>query len=82
MSRRVTLYGRPGCHLCTEAEQRIRQLEPEAEIELVDIELDDELHSIYLERIPVVVIDGEQLAELVQYRRPSFERLLRERLSG
>ncbi len=32
-----------------------------AEIELVDIESDDALHARYLERIPVIALDGEEL---------------------
>ncbi len=53
---RITLYSRPGCHLCDDArEVLLRVGEPFAE---VDIERDDELHRRYLERIPVVAVDG------------------------
>jgi glutaredoxin len=61
--RRVTLYGRPGCHLCDEARealQRVRARTPFT-LEEVDIETDDELHKRYLERIPVITLDGEHL---------------------
>ena len=61
--RRVTLYGRPGCHLCDEAREallRVRAALPFA-LEEVNIETDDELHKRYLERIPVVTLDGEHL---------------------
>jgi glutaredoxin len=61
--RTVTLYGRPGCHLCDDARaalQRIRAQHPFA-LEEVNIETDDELHARYLERIPVVALDGEEL---------------------
>ena len=59
----VTLYGRPGCHLCDDARdvlERLRRTEP---FELVeeDIERDDELLKRYLERIPVIALDGEEL---------------------
>ena len=59
----VTLYGRDGCHLCDDARevlQRIRQTEP-FELEEVDIEADDDLLKRYLERIPVIALDGEEL---------------------
>jgi len=59
----VTLYGRPGCHLCDDALQalrRVRERVPFA-LEQVDIERDDSLHRRYLERIPVVALDGEEL---------------------
>lgn len=74
---RITLFGRPGCHLCDEAEARLKELAPGEPIELINIELDDALHRQMLERIPVIHVDGEQLAELVQYRRPSFAERLR-----
>jgi glutaredoxin len=54
--RRVTLYGRPGCHLCDDAQAVLDRVgEP---YDAVDIESDDELLKRYLERIPVVVVDG------------------------
>ena len=61
--RTVTLYTRPGCHLCDEARvalQRVRAQAPFA-LEEVDITTDDALHARYLERIPVVALDGEEL---------------------
>ncbi len=60
---RVTLYGRPGCHLCEEAREaleRVRARTPFA-LEEVNIETDDALHKRYLERIPVIALDGEHL---------------------
>jgi hypothetical protein len=63
----VTLYAREGCHLCDEAREAILGLPRElGEIELreVDIDSDDELLAGYLERIPVVAIDGEVVSEL------------------
>jgi glutaredoxin len=53
------LYGRPGCHLCDDARVVLDRIgEPFAEI---DITSDDALHAAYLERIPVVVLDGREL---------------------
>jgi glutaredoxin len=62
----VTLYGRPGCHLCDDARaalQRVRATHP-FHLHEVDIEADDALLRRYLERIPVVTLDGEELFEL------------------
>jgi glutaredoxin len=61
--RTVSLYGRPGCHLCDDARTRLRTLAAELGFALVehDIEADDDLHRRYLERIPVVALDGEEL---------------------
>ena len=65
MTPAVTLYRRAGCHLCDEARdalERVRADVPFA-LRLIDIERDDELFKRYLERIPVVCIDGEELFE-------------------
>ena len=59
--RRVTLFGRDGCHLCDDARAVLDRVgEP---YELVDIEADDALFKRYLERIPVVTVDGEERFE-------------------
>jgi glutaredoxin len=63
----VTLYSRPGCHLCDEARDAIlaRRAElPRFELREVNIEADEELHARYLERIPVIAVDGEVVSEL------------------
>jgi glutaredoxin len=59
----VTLYGRPGCHLCEEAREaleRVRARHPFA-LQERDITTDDALHAAYLERIPVIALDGREL---------------------
>ena len=63
----VTLYAREGCHLCDEARDVIVALRASVggfELREIDIDADDELHARFLERIPVVEINGEQVAEL------------------
>jgi hypothetical protein len=62
----LVLYGRPGCHLCEDALvviERVRARVPFA-LEQRDIETDDAWFKRYLERIPVVEIDGEVVFEL------------------
>ena len=61
----VTLYAKPGCHLCETAYQAVLkvQLERDFELEEIDITLDPALHREYGERIPVVAVDGEELSE-------------------
>ena len=63
MTRTVVLYGRPGCHLCEEAREQLERLRAELAFALEerDIEQDDRLHREYLERIPVIALDGEEL---------------------
>jgi glutaredoxin len=63
----VTLYGRPGCHLCDEARAELLKLRPELppfELREVNIDEDDQLHLRFLERVPVVEVDGEVVSEL------------------
>jgi glutaredoxin len=56
---RITMYSRPGCHLCDDARAVLERIgEP---FEEIDIESDGELLKRYLERIPVIALDGEEL---------------------
>jgi glutaredoxin len=62
----VVLYSRDGCCLCDDARailERVRATHPFALSE-VDIEGDEHLLRAYLERIPVVTIDGQEAFEL------------------
>jgi glutaredoxin len=73
----VVLYTRPGCCLCEEARrvlERVRGKHPFALAEC-DIEQDDDLFRRYLERIPVVQIDGLEAFEL-RVDESELERLL------
>jgi glutaredoxin len=59
----VTLYSRPGCHLCDEARaalERIRADQP-FRLQEIDIESDDALLKRYLERLPVIALEGAEL---------------------
>jgi glutaredoxin len=61
----VTLYTRPGCHLCDDARAKLLVLGATMPftLEEIDIEQDDALHRAYLERIPVIHLDGEHLSD-------------------
>ena len=63
----VVLYGREGCCLCDDARAMLERLASGSGFTLteLDIERDDELLRRYLERIPVIVIDGEEAFELL-----------------
>ena len=66
-SPRVRLYARPDCHLCDEARAGLDSLRSdglEFELEEVDIDSNDELLRRFLERIPVVELDGVIVSEL------------------
>ena len=55
----LVLYGRPGCHLCDDARAVLDRVGHP--FEEVDIESDDALLARYLERIPVVALNGTEL---------------------
>jgi glutaredoxin len=62
----VVMYGRVDCCLCDDAREiieRVRSRRPFV-FEERDIDRDDELLRTYLERIPVVTIDGVEAFEL------------------
>jgi len=64
--RTVVLYGREGCCLCDDAREvleRVRRTRPFSLHER-DIDSDDALLTAYLERIPVVTIDGVEVFDL------------------
>jgi glutaredoxin len=64
---RVVLYARPGCHLCDDARAMLERARATTPFELHerDIEADDALLRRYLERIPVIEVDGEEAFELL-----------------
>jgi glutaredoxin len=63
----VVLYARPDCHLCDQARAGLERLRRDGlsfDLEEVNIESDDQLHARFLERIPVIEVDGEIVSEL------------------
>jgi glutaredoxin len=73
--REVTLYTRPGCHLCEEAKAAIKPLLREfgAVLREVNIEEDDVLEERYGWDIPVIFIGARKAAkhrvDVDQFRR-------------
>ena len=78
MSPTVTLYSRPGCHLCEQAKQALERVRAQAPftVDEVNIETDEALHARYLERIPVVAIDGEELFDFFVDETALLRRIL------
>ena len=59
---RITLIGKPGCHLCDDARVVVQRVAADTgagweELSILD---DDGLREQYAELIPVVLVDGEQ----------------------
>lgn len=59
----MTVYTRDGCGLCREAEQLVAREARGHDVELVDVDSDDELQRAYNIRVPVVEVDGREVAE-------------------
>ena len=80
---RVVLYGRAGCHLCDEARAVVARVCGEAGVPWVEVDVDDppapgapDLFDAYGERVPVVAVDGVDVAQW-----QVSERLLRAALA-
>jgi glutaredoxin len=61
----VTIYSRPGCHLCDEMKaivQRVASSVP-LTIEEIDISTDVELERLYGIEIPVLFVAGKKVAK-------------------
>jgi glutaredoxin len=62
MSTRVTLYAKPGCHLCDDARDVIARVcaDVGTSYQEVDITTDPDLQRRFGEQIPVTLVDGVQ----------------------
>ena len=75
----VTLYTRPGCHLCDEAKSQIVPLLAEfgAQLREVNIDADPILHERYNLDVPVIFLADRKIAkhrvDLSQFRRRLLE---------
>jgi glutaredoxin-like protein DUF836 len=79
----LTLYSRPGCHLCDDMKavvERVAGSRPSA-IEIVDISADPQLEARYGLEIPVLLVNGKKAAK---YRVTEEElmRILEARAGG
>ncbi len=59
----VTVFTRDGCGLCREAEALVAREARGHDVQRVDIDADDELQRRYNIRVPVVAVDGVEIAE-------------------
>ena len=59
---RVTLYSRPGCHLCDAAREVVARVCADLGEEYIEISIDDDpsLVDRFGEEIPVTFVDGRQ----------------------
>ncbi|HSE64195.1 MAG TPA: glutaredoxin family protein [Thermoanaerobaculia bacterium] len=73
---RLTLYSRPGCHLCEEMRREVENLLGDLphEWDVVDVDRDPELARRYGESIPILFVNGHLFAKI---RLPSLSSKLR-----
>jgi glutaredoxin len=59
---RITLYGRPGCHLCDAARAVIERVCADTGERYVEVSVDDDpaLVARFGEEVPVTFVDGRQ----------------------
>ena len=66
---RLTIYSKPGCHLCDEMKSTVRRVlsartaEPAMSVDEIDISGDPALMDRYGLEIPVLLIDGNKAAK-------------------
>ena len=62
---RLTIYSRPGCHLCEEMKALVKGVGRSVpfELEEVDITGDEELERLYGLEIPVLLVNGRKTAK-------------------
>lgn len=75
----LTLYGRPGCHLCDDMKAVVEPIAREigARLEEIDISTDPQLERRYGQEIPVLLVNG---AKAAKYRISAAE--IRRILAG
>jgi glutaredoxin len=61
--RRLTVYSRYGCHLCTEMLQALARLQPVLDFEFTVLDVDDDpqLAARYGDRVPVLLAGDTEL---------------------
>ena len=73
--RDVTIYSRPGCHMCEEAKSQMAPLLKEFGARLTEINIDEdqELRALYDHDVPVIFLGARKAAkhrvDLAQFRR-------------
>ena len=65
--RRLTIFSRPGCHLCEQMRAVVERVSQRVRVPLevreVDISTDPALEALYGWELPVLMIDGRKVAK-------------------
>ena len=79
----LTIYSRPGCHLCDDMKKVVEQVARSVPlmVAVVDISTDPQLDIRYGQEIPVLLIDGRMAAKF-RVSVQELTQILRGRTSG
>jgi glutaredoxin len=82
---RLTIYSRPGCHLCEEMKAVVQRAVDasgaDAAIDEVDISGHDNLEALYGVEVPVLMVDGKKAAKY-RVAEDELRRMLNSRGMG
>jgi Glutaredoxin-like domain (DUF836) len=80
---RLTLYSRPGCHLCDDMKGVVHRVSASVPLafEEIDISGNAELERLYGVEIPVLLVDGKRVAKY-RIREEELLRVLDRRAGG
>jgi len=73
----ITIYSKPDCHLCDRAKEVIQRcrLKVDFAVEIIDISQNPELLQRYRDDIPVILLDGNEIARHFVRERQLLELL-------
>ena len=73
----ITIYSKPDCHLCELAKEVIERCRQKVDfaVEIIDISQNPELLERYRDDIPVVLLDGHEIARHFVRERKLLELL-------
>ena len=74
---RIVIYSKPDCHLCERAKEVIARCQQQVNfvLEEVDISQKPELFERYRNDIPIILLDGQEVARHVVRERKLLELL-------
>ena len=77
MSRKITIYSKPDCHLCGVAKEVVDRCRGKVDfaLEVVDISQNPDLFERYRDDIPVILLDGKEIARHFVRERKLLELL-------
>jgi glutaredoxin len=77
MKHQVTIYSKPDCHLCDRAKEVVERCKEEVDftLEVIDISQRPELLVQYRHDIPVILLDGKEIARHFVRERKLLELL-------